>query len=65
VLGLPGGTLATGSPGDLTLLDLDAAVTVDPQSFHSKSRNTPFGGMTLRGRAVQTILGGRIVRLTE
>ena len=60
---LPGGTLAPGSPADLTLFHLDREVTVDPASFRSKSRNTPFGGLKLRGAPVETILGGRRVEL--
>lgn len=59
--GLPGGTLAVGSPADVTLLDLDREWTVDPAAFHSLSRNTPFSGWPLRGRAVATIVGGRVV----
>ena len=56
--GLPGGTLAPGSPADVTLLDLGRAVTIDPTTFRSKSRNTPFGGWELRGAAAGTVLGG-------
>jgi dihydroorotase len=59
VLGIPGGSLAPGSPGDVTLLDLTRQVTVRAKSFHSKSRNTPFEGWTLTGAAVGTVLGGR------
>ncbi len=65
VFGLPGGTLGVGSPADLTLLNLGARVTVDPSRFHSKSRNTPFAGMTLRGAPAATIVGGRIVWRAE
>jgi dihydroorotase len=61
LLGVPGGTLAPGSVADVTLLDLDAPVTVDKASFHSKGKNTPFHGWTLRGKAVGTILGGQRV----
>ena len=61
VLGLPGGTFAPGSPADVTLLDLKAKRTVDPARFESKSRNTPFGGLTLRGWPAMTIVGGRVV----
>jgi dihydroorotase len=61
ILGVPGGTLKEGSVADITLLDLDAPVTVDKTTFHSKGRNTPFHGWTLRGKAVGTILGGRRV----
>ena len=58
---LPGGTLEVGSPADVTVMDPSRTWTVDPQAFVSLSRNTPFGGWELRGRAVLTIVGGRIV----
>ncbi len=59
--GLPGGSLRTGSPADVTVLDLRRQVTVDPATFESKSVNTPFAGWKLRGAPVATIVGGRIV----
>ena len=46
VLNLPHGTLAEGAPGDVTLLDLGREVRVDPDSFESRGRNTPFAGWT-------------------
>ncbi|MGB7913492.1 MAG: dihydroorotase [Desulfobaccales bacterium] len=61
ILGLPGGTLAVGAPADLTLIDLDREWTVDAGKFASKSRNCPFHGWTLKGRAVMTLVGGKIV----
>jgi dihydroorotase len=61
--GLPGGTLRAGSPADVTLLDLDQEVTVDPTAFRSKSRNTPFAGWKLRGAPAGTVVGGRLVLL--
>jgi len=61
VLGLPGGTLAPGSPADVTILDLDRRRKVDPARFESKGRNTPFAGWTLKGAAVMTIVAGRVV----
>jgi dihydroorotase len=61
VLGLPGGTLAPGSPADLTFLDLAKRRAVDPGRFESRSRNTPFAGWTLRGWPAMTIVGGRVV----
>jgi dihydroorotase len=61
LLGLPGGTLAVGAPADVSVLDLEATWTVDPAQFRSKSRNTPFAGWALQGRAVFTVVGGRVV----
>ena len=58
---LPGGTLAKGSPADVTVLDLEATWTVDPARFLSRSRNTPFTEWELTGRAVMTVVGGRVV----
>ncbi len=61
ILGVPGGSLAEGSPGDVTLLSLDSRVTINPKRFASKGRNTPFGAWKLRGRAVGTVVGGRVL----
>jgi dihydroorotase len=61
VLGLAGGTLSPGSPGDVTVLDLDRPWTVRASTFASKSRNTPFESWNVRGGAVATIVAGRIV----
>ena len=61
IYGLPGGTLKEGSQADLTVLDLQALKVVEPESFRSKSRNTPFGGMRLKGWPAATIVGGEIV----
>ena len=55
---LPGGTLATGSPGDVTIFDPGREWTVDPGAFKSKSRNTPFAGWRLRGAVATTFVGG-------
>jgi dihydroorotase len=59
--GLKAGTLAEGAPGDVTVVDPELEWTVDPMAFHSKSRNTPFKGQVLRGRAVLTVVAGRVV----
>jgi len=61
IFGLPGGTLREGSRADLTVLDLRALKTVDPNGFRSRARNTPFAGMRLKGWPAATIVGGRIV----
>ncbi len=58
---LRGGTLVPGSAADVVVLDVTARWTVDPTSFVSKSRNTPFAGRILSGRAALTLVGGTIV----
>jgi len=58
---LPGGTLAAGSPADITIFDPDREWGVDPRGFKSKSRNTPFGGWKLRGSITETVITGRRV----
>ncbi|MEM8930685.1 MAG: dihydroorotase [Acidobacteriota bacterium] len=63
LFGLPGGNLRPGSPADVTLLDLDREVTIDPSTFRSLGRSTPFAGQTLRGAAVGVFVGGRRVEL--
>lgn len=59
--GLPGGSLQRDAVADVTVIDPAFEWVVDPKRFLSKSRNTPFTGRTLRGRAVYTIVDGRIV----
>jgi len=58
---LPGGTLAVGAPADVVVLDAAAQWTVDPATFRSKSRNTPFAGRALTGRALLTLVAGKTV----
>jgi len=60
ILGLPGGTLKEGAAADVTLIDPNMVWKVDKTKLYSKSCNTPFDGMELTGRAVCTILGGKI-----
>ena len=60
-LSLPGGTLAEGSPADVTIFDPRIEWKVKPADFLSMSRNTPFGGRALRCRAVRTVVGGATV----
>ena len=61
VFGIPGGSLAAGSPGDATILDLEIQQTVEPGLFRSRSRNTPFTGWELQGAAAQTVVAGRVI----
>jgi dihydroorotase len=58
---LPGGTLAEGTLADVTVFDPKREWKVEPSEFLSKGRNTPYAGRVLRGRAMCTIVDGRIV----
>jgi len=60
ILGINRGTLRPGSVADITLINPNLSWTVDVHSSRSKSVNSPFHGWTLQGRAVATIVGGRV-----
>ena len=55
------GTLAVGARADITVIDPNREWIVDPTRFLSKSRNSPFAGVTLRGKALITIVSGVVV----
>ena len=61
VLRLNKGSLAPGADADITVLDLERRVRVEPEEFRSKSANTPFSGWSLTGAPVMTLVAGRIV----
>lgn len=61
LLRLDAGSLAVGAVADITVIDPNLEWTVVPEKFLSKSRNTPFAGMRLKGRAILTIVAGEIV----
>ncbi len=61
ILSIPFGTLAEGVDADLTLIDPLIKYTIDVKTFESKSRNCPFDGMEAQGRAVMTLVEGRVV----
>lgn len=63
ILGLPVGSLKVGKPADVTLFDPDAAWEIDPRDFMSKSRNTPFSGWKVKGRAITVIVDGRVLMM--
>jgi dihydroorotase len=60
ILGLESG-LTVGNPADITIIDPDISYRVDADSFQSLSRNTPFDGWNMKGRAVLTMVEGKIV----
>lgn len=64
ILRISKGSLAPGCDADITVIDLHRAWTVDAGTFRSKSRNCPFDGWDLIGKAIMTIVGGE-VRYTD
>ncbi len=60
VLGIDRGTLKPGADADVTIIDPAVEWTIDPGRFRSKSRNCPFTGWKVRGRAHVVILGGEV-----
>jgi dihydroorotase len=60
VLGLDRGTLTPGAVADVTVIDPSLKWTVDVNRFKSKSRNSPWHGTTLTGRATHTIVSGAV-----
>jgi dihydroorotase len=61
VLNIPHGTLRLGSAADVTILDPEYVMEVNAVSLRSRSTNSPFLGWRLRGAAMLTIVGGRVV----
>ena len=55
------GTLKVGAPADITIFDPYKEWSVDPEAFASKGKNTPLAGRVLKGRAMATIYGGKLV----
>ena len=60
ILGLAAG-LKVGQPADITIIDLDRSFQINADGFQSRSRNTPFDKWDVKGKAVMTLVGGKIV----
>ena len=65
LLSLDRGTLSIGAHADVTLINPELEWTFDKEKSHSLSRNTPFHGAELKGRAIATIVGGKTVWTLE
>lgn len=61
VFRLPTGRLEQGAPADLTVIDLETEQVVDPTTFATKGKNTPFTNWTLQGWPQTTIVDGQVV----
>jgi dihydroorotase len=65
VLSIDRGTLKPGAVADVTVIDPDAEWVVDVSRFRSKSRNSPFDGWRVRGRAWAVVVGGVVKHMAE
>jgi dihydroorotase len=61
ILGIKGGTIQEGKEADLTVIDPNKEYVVKEEEFRSKSHNSPFIGWSMKGKAILTMVGGRIV----
>ncbi len=61
IINFDGGVIKKGARADLVLIDLNTEWTIDSQKFYSKSKNSPFDGFKVKGRAVRTVVAGKTV----
>ncbi|MEE8500798.1 MAG: amidohydrolase family protein, partial [Kiloniellales bacterium] len=61
ILGLGAGRLKKGAPADLVLFDLERPWRIDPDSFRSKSKNSPFEDHPVQGKVLMTVVDGRAI----
>lgn len=61
ILNIPAGTLSVGANADIVIFDPNEVYTVDVEKLHGKSKNTPFKGMSLKGKVKFTVLNGEVV----
>lgn len=61
LLGVEGGVLEEGAAADIVVIDPDKEWTVHGNELYTKSLFTPYEGLTLKGRAVLTVVDGEII----
>ncbi len=61
IVAIDRGTLSEGAVADITIFNPTEEWVVSPETFHCKSKNSPFGGMKVKGKVKQTIVAGKIV----
>ena len=65
ILGLDCGTLQSGHPADVVIIDPEKEYVIDREAFVSKGHNTPFDGWKVKGKVKYTICGGKVVYKEE
>lgn len=63
IINFDGGVIKKGARADLTLIDLNCDWVIESQKFFSKSKNSPFDGFQVKGKATRTIVAGKTVYL--
>lgn len=61
IINFDGGVIERGARADLVLIDLNHEWEIDSQKFYSKSKNSPFDGFKVKGRAIRTVVAGKTV----
>lgn len=61
ILGVDRGIIEVGKVADLTVIDIESEYTIDPKDFVSKGKNTPFTGMKVFGKVVDTLVDGKVI----
>jgi dihydroorotase len=61
IINFDGGVIKKGARADLTIIDLNQEWQINPEEFHSKSKNSPFAGFKVKGRAIRTVVAGKSV----
>lgn len=61
ILGLDKGVVEEGKPADLVVFNTKKEYTIDPNTFYSKGKNTPFAGKKVKGMVMATIVDGKVV----
>ena len=61
IINFDGGVISRNARADLVIIDLDHEWTINSSNFHSKSKNSPFDGFKVKGRAIRTVVAGKTV----
>lgn len=65
IIGVDAGRMKVGAPADLALINLEHSWKISPEAFESKSKNSPYVGTDVKGKAIRTIVAGSSVYVDE